>query len=120
MRLFLDQMFRVEVADWLRAQGHEVARASERGMRRADDEDILHRAVAEQRTLITLDQHFGDWVILPLSESHGVIRVKARPATTEKIIQILQPFLAAHPQEDFRNHLIIVSASRARWIRTSP
>jgi predicted nuclease of predicted toxin-antitoxin system len=120
MRLFLDQMFRVELAAWLSTQGHDVARTSDRGMHRADDEDILRRAVAEQRTLITLDQHFGDWVVLPLSESYGVIRVKAHPATTDAIIRVLRPFLSVHQQVEFRNHLIIVSATRARWIRTSP
>jgi hypothetical protein len=37
LRLYLDQMFRLEVAEALRAKGHDVVRASEVGQARADD-----------------------------------------------------------------------------------
>ncbi len=36
----------------------------------------------ENRILLTLDEHFGDWVILPLKKHPGVIRIKVNPATT--------------------------------------
>jgi predicted nuclease of predicted toxin-antitoxin system len=65
-------MLRVELASLLREAGHDVVRASETGQARADDALILERAVQEQRTLVTLDGHFGDWVVLPLSEHCGV------------------------------------------------
>lgn len=41
MRLYLDQMLRVELASRLRAAGHDVLRASETGQARADDALIL-------------------------------------------------------------------------------
>ena len=47
MRLFLDQMFRVELAEQLRAQGHDVVRTGEVGLERADDADILAQAVSQ-------------------------------------------------------------------------
>ena len=119
MRLNLDQMLRVEPSSLLRDVGHDVLRASETGQARADDAMILERAVQEQRTLITLDQHFGDWVVLPLSEHLGVIRVKAHPASTENVAKVLLPLLANHQQSDFRNRLVIASVIRARWIDTS-
>ena len=67
-RLYLDQMLRHEVAQALRDEGHDVLRATEVGQARADDNQILQKAISENRVLITLDEHFGDWVILPLSE----------------------------------------------------
>ena len=36
-KLYLDQMFRVEVAEALRNEGYDVVRASETGHARADD-----------------------------------------------------------------------------------
>ncbi len=66
-RIYLDQMFRVDVAVSLRKEGHDVIRASEVGQDRADDSEILKKAIEENRILITLDEHFGDWVVLPLS-----------------------------------------------------
>jgi predicted nuclease of predicted toxin-antitoxin system len=119
VRLLLDQMLRADLADLLRSHGHEVVRLSEIGHGRADDADVLARAVRDERTLVTIDGHFGDWVVLPLSEHFGVIRVKAHPTTTENVAHILLPFLANRPQSDFRNHLIILSPGRARWIRTA-
>jgi hypothetical protein len=66
-----------------------------------------------------LDEHFGDWVVLPLSEHCGVIRVKAHPPPTENIAALLAPMLRNHSQSDFHNRLVIVSPNRVRWIRTS-
>jgi predicted nuclease of predicted toxin-antitoxin system len=118
VRLYLDQMLRVELASLLEKAGHDVIRASETGLERADDALILERAVREQRTLVTLDGHFGDWVVLPLSEHPGVIRVKAHPTTTESVATVLLPLLANHSPSDFRNKLVIASLSRVRWIQT--
>jgi len=118
VRLYLDQMLRAELAEGLRLAGHDVVRASEVGQARADDALILERAVREERILVTLDQHFGDWVVLPLSEHFGVIRVKAHPPATENVMQILLPLLSSRSPTDFHNRLVIVSANRARWIRT--
>jgi len=119
MRLYLDQMFNIRVADALRAEGYDVLRASEIGQARADDKEILQKSIADNRILITLDDHFGDWVILPISRHTGVIRVKVNPTTSEKIIGILLPFLRTHRQEEFKDHLVIVSEYKAKWIMTA-
>ena len=119
MRLYLDQMLRVELASFLRDAGHDVVRAEETGQARADDSLILQRAVQEERTLVTIDRHFGDWAVLPLSEHYGVIRVEAHPTSTANVAKLLFPLLAKHSQADFRNKLVIASLSRVRWIQTT-
>jgi len=119
LKLYLDQMFHMEVAQALREKGHDVIRASETGQARADDQQILNKTISENRILITLDEHFGDWVILPLSRHPGVIRLKVHPTTSEKVLKILMPFLRLYSQEQFRDYLVILSAKRAKWIRTA-
>ena len=119
LRLYLDQMFQVEVAQVLRAQGYDVIRASETGQARADDRQILDKAISEGRILITLDEHFGDWVILPLSRHFGVIRLKVHPTTSENVLKVLVPFLSLYSQEQFSDYLVILSEKRAKWIRTT-
>ena len=74
LRLYLDQMLQTRVAQVLRQAGYDVLRASETGQSRADDQEILRIAIDQRRILITLDEHFGDWAVLPLSEHFGVIR----------------------------------------------
>ena len=107
-KLFLDQMFGVDVAQALRKEGHNVLRASEIRQSRADDQQILERAITENRTLVTLDEHFGDWVVLPLSQHPGVIRIKIHPATSEKVSDLLLSFLRMHTQGQFKDHLVIL------------
>ena len=43
LRLYLDQMLRLDVAQALRNEGHDVVRASEVGQARADDYQILQK-----------------------------------------------------------------------------
>jgi len=118
-RLYLDQMLSVEVAQALRDEGHDVVRASEIGQARADDYEILQKAISEDRILITLDEHFGDWVILPLSEHPGVIRLKINPTTSANAVNLLLPFLRLHTSEQFKNNLVILSPNRSKWIYTA-
>ena len=118
-RLYLDQMLRSEVAQALRDEGHDTLRVSETGQARADDYQILQKAIYEDRILITLDEHFGDWVILPLSEHPGVIRLKINPTTSANAIKLLLPFLRLHPSHKFKNNLVILSPSRSKWITTA-
>jgi predicted nuclease of predicted toxin-antitoxin system len=78
VRLYLDQMLRVELASLLRDAGHDVFVRKKRVRH-----GLMTRwAVQEERTLVTIDHHFGDWVVLPLSEHYGVIRVEAHPTST--------------------------------------
>jgi len=118
-RLYLDQMLRHEVAQALRDDGHDVLRATEVGQARADDNQILQKAISENRVLITLDEHFGDWVILPLSEHSGVIRLKIDPTTSSNALKLLLPFLRLHSSDQFKNYLVILSPKRAKWVYTA-
>ena len=118
LKLYLDQMIPSEVARELREQGHDVLRASETGQNRADDLQILEKAISENRILITLDEHFGDWVVLPLSWHPGVIRLKVTPTTKDKISNLLLPFLRLHTPDQFKDHMVILSEKRAKWILT--
>jgi predicted nuclease of predicted toxin-antitoxin system len=119
LRLYLDQMLRLDVGQALRGEGHDVIRTSEVGQARADDYEILQKAIAVNRILVTLDEHFGDWVILPLSKHPGVIRLKVQPTTSKNTIKLLLPFLRIHSSEQFKNHLVILSPKRAKWVHTA-
>ncbi len=118
LKIYLDQMLRQEVAQALRDEGHDVIRASEVGQARADDQQILNTAISEGRILVTLDEHFGDWVILPLRRHPGVIRLKVVPTTSEKVLGLLLPFLGRHTSDELRDHLVILTPKRSKWVNT--
>jgi predicted nuclease of predicted toxin-antitoxin system len=118
-RLYLDQMFRVDVSQALQKEGYDVIRASEVGQARADDKEILQKAISDHRILVTLDGHFGDWVVLPLSEHYGVVRVKVDPTTAENILKLLIPFFRDNIDQNFQNQLVILSTRRSKWVLTA-
>jgi hypothetical protein len=68
------------------------------------DAEILAKAVQEKYILITLDEDFGDWAVLPLKNHPGVVRLKVNPATTETIGALLLAFLEVHGASDFAGH----------------
>jgi predicted nuclease of predicted toxin-antitoxin system len=119
IKLYLDQMLQAHVARILSDEGFDVLRASETGQSRADDEQIMEKAIDDNRILITLDEHFGDWAILPLSRHPGVIRLKVNPTTSENILRVLLPFLRRLLPDKIENRLVILSSSREKWISTA-
>ncbi len=112
-------MIRLEVAVALRNEGYDVLRATETGQARADDWQVLQKAIEENRIFVTLDEHFGDWVILPLDKHPGVIRLKVIPTTSSNILDLLIPFFRNYSSVEFRNHLVILSAKRSKWVCTA-
>jgi len=86
----------------------------------ASDDVILKRAIEENRILVTLDEHFGNWSILPLARHPGVLRLKVNPTTSTNVLALLLPFLKKAGDRDFRNRLAIVRTTGVRWINTEP
>jgi len=117
-RLYLDQMIQRFVRDELVRIGHDVLRASDCGQSRCDDRLILEKAKSEKRVLVTLDDHFGDWAVLPLYRHSGVLRIKTKPTISENILNILSPFLSRNAPEAVVAHLIILSFYKEKWIFT--
>lgn len=119
MRLFLDQMIDRCAADVLREAGHDVECAAQVGMARSDDLEILEYCTKQDRVLVTLDGHFGDWTVAKLTVHAGVIRLKVNPTDSRNIQEVLLPFLGRHAERDFHNVLSIVRPTAVRWIQTA-
>lgn len=119
LRLLFDQMIDALAAKRVSKKGHDVVRVADLGLAEADDAEIIDCAICEQRILVTLDEDFGDWAVLPLSEHPGVVRLKVDPTTTDNILDRLFPFLERNKTRDFTNQLVIVKSTGIRWITTA-
>ncbi|MGH8977691.1 MAG: DUF5615 family PIN-like protein [Acidimicrobiia bacterium] len=59
MRLLVDQNLALRVAELLRDAGHDAVHVRERGMQRAEDDEILRLAADEGRVIISEDTDCG-------------------------------------------------------------
>jgi predicted nuclease of predicted toxin-antitoxin system len=93
MRLLADENFPKPIVEALRAEGHDVlwARTAFAG---ADDVDVLDRAEADARIVLTLDKDFWQIAVQrrnPLEQS-GVILFRVHPATPETLAPLVRVF----------------------------
>ena len=79
MKLLLDSCVWGGAAGRLRAAGHDVAWS---GDWPADpgDEEVLARALAEGRVLVTLDKDFGELAVVRELPHAGILRLVAQSA----------------------------------------
>src|SRR5258707_10291647 len=112
MNFLADESCAGPVVRTLREAGHDVVAIAEVA-KGATDEQVLERAVNEQRVLITEDQDFGELVYARGRSSAGVILVRfhnrarrAKPATVVEAVAKLGSRL--------RNAFTVIEAGRVR------
>jgi predicted nuclease of predicted toxin-antitoxin system len=59
VRLLIDQNIAARVADLLREAGHDTVHVSMLGLQRAEDDEVLRVALAEERVIVSEDADFG-------------------------------------------------------------
>ena len=90
MKLFLDQGTPRSTAALLRQAGFETVHTAEIGMAEADDEEILARALAENRIVVTLDADFHSLLALSQASKPSVIRIRIEGLRAEDLGKLLQ------------------------------
>ena len=79
MKILLDNCVWNKSRNDLVAAGHDVIHAGDWG-EDPGDEELLRRAFAENRVLITLDKDFGELAIIRAQSHAGIIRLVGIPA----------------------------------------
>jgi predicted nuclease of predicted toxin-antitoxin system len=95
MQFLANENFPLDVVEALRSDGHDVAwiRTDAPGSK---DPDILHRAVVENRVLLTFDKDFGDLAFqfgLPATCGIVLFRFRASSSATLAIMVVAAPTL---------------------------
>ena len=75
MRFLVDECTGPAVAKWLRQQGYEVFSVYEQA-RGIDDDDLVEKANAENRILISNDKDFGEKIYRDNKPYKGVILLR--------------------------------------------
>lgn len=117
MRFLANENFPLDAVALLRKQGHDVAwiRQDAPG---SLDEDVLARAEAENRILITFDKDFGELAFrVGLPVSIGIILFRITAPSSSYIAEVVSSVL--NSRSDWAGHFAVVSDSRIR-IRPLP
>ncbi|MCC7290491.1 MAG: DUF5615 family PIN-like protein [Phycisphaerales bacterium] len=80
MRFKVDENLPTEIADDLRARGHDAATVHEEGLAGTQDTELLPRVRGEGRVFITMDKGVADVRAYPPDEYPGLVLL--RPADT--------------------------------------
>ena len=119
MRLLLDQGTPRSVAALLRQAGFEAVHTAELGMAKAADEEILARASADNRIVVTLDADFHALLALSEARSPSIIRIRLEGLRAEEFSALLQNVLLRCQDDLEIGVMVSVQTSRIR-VRNLP
>ncbi len=112
MQFLVDECTGPAVARWLREQGYDVFSVYEqaRGM---DDDDIIEKAYAEDRFLITNDKDFGEKIYRDMKPHKGVVLLRLDDERAISKIAVIQRLLENY-SDKLRDNFIVVTEQRVR------
>jgi predicted nuclease of predicted toxin-antitoxin system len=111
VKFLIDRCAGHRLAEWLRAQGHDVVESRERGPD-PGDRVLLEWAGAEDRILVAMDKDFGVFIFLDKAPHCGIIRLPDVPA--DRRIQLMKKVLKDHCTELLNRAIVTVRGGRIR------
>jgi predicted nuclease of predicted toxin-antitoxin system len=103
----------------LRNAGFDTTHTGEIGLAEAKDEEILARALEEDRIVVTLDADFHAHLALSHARGPSVIRIRIEGLRAEPLAELLQDVLQQSEEELKSGAMISVQENRIR-IRRLP
>jgi predicted nuclease of predicted toxin-antitoxin system len=115
MRFLVDECTGPAVAQWLRERGHDVFSVYDeaRGM---DDLEVVQRASAENRILITNDKDFGERIYRERRSHCGVILLRLDDERAAIKIETIRRLLVTYPDQ-LADQYVVVTEERVRFAR---
>lgn len=113
MRFLVDECAGPTVARWLASIDHDVYSVFDEsaGM---PDEDVLSKAVKDDRVLITNDKDFGELIFRERRTHRGVIFLRLADERSSNKIAVLQKILEIH-SDRLRGAFITATENRIRF-----
>ena len=118
MKFLLDQDVYATTRRFLTDLGHDVVAASQLGLSRAADEELLKIAQEQGRVFVTRDRDFGHLVFVRKLGA-GVLYLRILPSMQKAIHSKLENVLKKYSQEELAQAFVVIEADGHR-IRRLP
>ena len=113
MKFVLDQDVYALTDRFLREQGYDVTTASELGLSRAPDSDLLKVAGEQSRIFVTRDRDYGNLVFVHHAGS-GVIYLRILPSDITEVHAELKKVLETYSENELAKSFVVVEEGRHR------
>ena len=114
MRFLVDNALSVRVARALTEAGHDATHVRDLGMQAASDLDILQRARAESRAVISADTDFGTLLAFEPAVSPSIILLRRKDNRTETLVAVLLANLPALLEDLQAGSVVVIDDRRVR------
>ena len=114
MNFLLDMGLAQRTALFLRTQGYDAIHLREQGLQRLADEQIIQKALAEDRIILTHDLDFSRIVALSRGQYPSVITFRLADMRAPAVNQYLQEVLARFAAELTAGALISITEQTIR------
>lgn len=117
MKFLIDMPLSPALGVWLRQQSHDAVHASDLGLAKALDVEILEFASREQRVILTADLDYPRLLALAQSEGPGLILFRGGNYSEQEVINRLERALETVTNEDLPKLIVVVEKGRIRQRR---
>lgn len=116
LKFLLNANISYETADFLNSLGHDAKTVAQFDLEKAEDIEVVKKAIKERRIVITFDLDFGEIFYFSTKEKFWVIVLKLRDQTVESVNKTLNWLLETKilEKKEFQNTLMIVQEGRIR------
>jgi predicted nuclease of predicted toxin-antitoxin system len=113
MKFLLDQDVYALTERFLREIGYDVLTASDLGLSRAQDSDLLKLAVEQGRIFVTRDRDYGNLVFV-YGVGKGVIYLRVLPLDMDDVHAELKRVLETYSEDELAKSFVVVEKGRHR------
>ncbi|MFH1438356.1 MAG: DUF5615 family PIN-like protein [Pseudomonadota bacterium] len=114
MQFIADMGISQTTVHWLRSMGYDSVHLRDEGLGKISDRDIVSKAIAEERTILTCDLDFGDILAVSGLTFPSVIIFRLENAMPENINKRLEDILNESSNALEKGAIIIAEESRHR------
>src|ERR1035437_5926300 len=107
-----------DLAEWLRAEGHDAVHANDLSMYKSPDLEILQSAAGTGRVIITADLDFPRLLAALGSTGPGLILLRGRNYSESRSWDCVRRVLMSSPQTELSRSIVVVDRERIRrrWL----